>query len=1063
MPCLLTCSLYSIKQQPNINESIIYSIVMNGMKTKPRIKKAGFYMLFLLSLLVLNHPSFAQQRQVSGRVTGTSDGQPIPGVVIKVKGKTGGAATDQNGAYSIQAQVGDVLQFSSIGFTTKEATVAASGNINVSLTEDNQELEEVVVVGYGVQQKKLVTGATVQVKGETLQRQSTTNALQGLQGQTPGVQIASTSGQPGEAMKVTIRGLGTIGNSGPLYVVDGVLTGDITYLNAADIESIDVLKDAASAAIYGSQAANGVVLVTTRTGKRGQAASITFDAYAGVQNVAKKTDMLNAREYASIMNEAAINGGKQPIFTNDQILAYGEGTNWLDQMFVKDALTQNYSLGASGASDVSVFSTAFSYTSQEGIVGGKDLSNYERYSFRINSEHNFYKDILKIGQHLTYTDINNNGIGVGNQYNNALRGAFNTSPFVKMYDENGNFFDNSNSSWNNGEANPYAQMVYGNQNRRNNQRLLGDVYLTVEPIKNLKFRTSLGMDYNAAESRSFVPIYQLSIYAYNLTTRASQSMNKGKSLIWDNLLSYKFNVKTDHEFEVMAGSSAYRADGSNIFGTNTNLIFEDLDHAWLSNATGKNIAGISLGGAPYDEDRRMSYFGRLNYNYKQTYLLNATFRADGSSRFSSQNRWGYFPSISAGWVATNEKFMEGQRNWLDFFKLRASWGQVGNQNIAAFQYLAPITLSNTNYIFGPEEGALVPGAYPSRIANPGLKWETSEQSNIGFDANILKGMLSINFDWYQKTTKDWLISAPILATAGADAPFINGGNVKNTGVELALTFKNKVGEFNYSIGVNGAYNTNTVGNIPTADGIVHGLANQLFDNAQEFYRAQSGFPIGYFWGLKTSGIFQNEAEVQAYQANGRQIQPTAAPGDVRYVDLNGDGTIDGADRTMIGNPNPKYTFGINLSADYKGFDFSVVASGVAGNDIVQSYRNQANPYGNYTSRILDRWRGEGSSNTTPRVTEDNRNWTNFSDLYIQSGDYLRISNVTIGYDLGRVFKKSYLKQVRLYASALNLYTFTKYDGMDPEIGYGSEGFSSGVDVGYYPRPRTFMFGANFRF
>lgn len=1036
---------------------------MNGMKTKPRIKKAGFYLLFLLSLLVLVPPLFAQQRQVSGKVTGAGDGQPIPGVVIKVKGKTGGTATDANGNYTLPAQTGDVLQFSSIGFTTKEATVAASGNINISLADDNQELEEVVVVGYGVQQKKLVTGATVQVKGETLQRQSTTNALQGLQGQTPGVQIASTSGQPGEAMRVTIRGLGTIGNSGPLYVVDGVLTGDITYLNAADIESIDVLKDAASAAIYGSQAANGVVLVTTRTGKRGQAAAITFDAYAGVQNVAKKTEMLNATQYASIMNEAAINGGKAPIFTNDQILAYGEGTSWLDEMFVKDALTQNYSLGASGASDVSVFSTAFSYTSQEGIVGGKDLSNYERYSFRINSEHNFYKDILKIGQHLTYTDINNNGIGVGNQYNNALRGAFNTSPFVQMYDENGNFFDNSNSSWNNGEANPYAQMVYGNQNRRNNQRLLGDVYLTVEPIKNLRFRTSLGMDYNAGESRSFVPTYQLSIYAYNLVTRASQSMNKGKSLIWDNLLSYKFNVKTDHEFEVMAGSSAYRADGSNIFGTNTNLIFEDLDHAWLSNATGKNIAGISLGGAPYDEDRRMSYFGRLNYNYKQTYLLNATFRADGSSRFSSQNRWGYFPSISAGWVATNEKFMEGQKNWLDFFKLRASWGQVGNQNIAAFQYLAPIMLSNTNYIFGPEEGALVPGAYPSRIANPGLQWETSEQSNIGFDANILKGMLSINFDWYQKTTKDWLISAPILATAGADAPFINGGNVKNTGVELALTFKNNIGDFNYSIGVNGAYNKNRVGNIPTADGIVHGLTNQLFDNAQEFYRAQSGFPIGYFWGLKTAGIFQNEAEVQSYRANGALIQPTAAPGDVRYQDLNGDGQIDGSDRTMIGNPNPDYTFGITLSGDYKGFDFSVVASGVAGNELVQSYRNQANPYGNYTSRILDRWHGEGSSNTTPRVTEDNRNWTNFSDLYIQSGDFLRISNVTLGYDLGRVFKKSYLKQVRLYASALNLYTFTKYNGMDPEIGYGSEGFSSGVDVGYYPRPRTFMFGANFRF
>ena len=605
-------------------------------------------------------------------------------------------------------------------------------------------------------------------------------------------------------------------------------------------------------------------------------------------------------------------------------------------------------------------------------------------------------------------------------------------------------------------------MVYNNQNTRNSQRLLGDVYLVVQPIKNLTFRTSLGMDYSAGESRSFTPIYNLSAYAYSITTRATQSMNKGKSLIWDNLLTYKFDIKNDHSFEVLAGSSAYQSDGSSLYGSNTNLIFEDLDHAWLSNATGKTVAGISITGAPYDADRRMSYFGRLNYNYKQKYLLNATFRADGSSRFAAQNRWGYFPSVSAGWLVTSEDFMEGQKGWLDFLKIRASWGQVGNQNIAAFQYLAPITLNNTNYNFG-EEGILIPGAYPSRISNPGLKWETSEQANVGFDANLLQGKFTINFDWYKKTTKDWLISAPILATAGADAPFINGGNVKNSGIELALTFKNNIGDFNYSIGVNGAYNKNEVGNIPTADGIVHGLANQLFDNSLEFYRAQSGFPIGYFWGLKTDGIFQNEAEVANYRSGNKIIQPSALPGDVRYVDQNGDGVIDNGDRTMIGNPNPDYTFGITLSADYKGFDLSVVASGVAGNDIVQSYRNQSNQFGNHTTRILDRWHGEGTSNTAPRVTEDNRNWTNFSDLYIQKGDFLRISNVTVGYDLGKLIKKGYLKQVRLYAAALNLYTFTKYDGMDPEIGYGSEGFSSGVDVGYYPRPRTFMFGANIRF
>ncbi|WP_048904104.1 TonB-dependent receptor [Pedobacter sp. V48] len=1033
------------------------------MKKNSMIKREHIFLLMFLSLLVFSESLFAQQRQISGKVT-AADGLAIPGAVVKVKGKTGGTGTDNDGAYTINAQTGDILQVSSIGFVAKEVTVGQGNTINTSLAEDNQGLNEVVVVGYGVQQKKLVTGATVQIKGETLQKQSTTNALQGLQGQTPGVQITSTSGQPGENIKVTIRGLGTIGNASPLYVVDGVLTGDITYLNSSDIESIDVLKDAASAAIYGSQAANGVVLVTTRQGKRGQTGQITFDAYAGVQNVAKKLALLDASQYAAMMSEAAVNGGKQPLFTNDEIKAFGKGTNWMDEMFVDNALTQNYALGASGASEASVYSLGLSYTGQEGIVGGKGLSNYQRYSFKINSEHNFYKDIVKIGQHLTYSDIKNNGISVGNQYNNTLRGAFSASPFLKMYDEDGNFFDNSKSTWNNAEANPYASMVYNSQNKNNTQRILGDIYMVIEPIKNLKFKTSLGMDYSAGESRSYTPIYSLSVYTYNLVNKASQSMNKGKSLIWDNLLSYKFTLNNDHTFEAMVGSSAYRADGSSIFGTNTNLIADSFDYAWLSNATGKNIAGITIGGRPNDPDRRLSYFGRLNYNYKEKYLLNATFRADGSSRFGPANRWGYFPSVSAGWVVTNENFMQGQKDWLDFLKVRASWGQVGSQNIDAFQYLAPIKLNNTNYIFGPDEGVLTPGGYQERISNPAVKWETSEQTNIGFDANFLQGKFALNFDWYNKTTKDWLIAVPILATAGANPPFINGGNVKNTGIELALTYRNKVGEFNYSVGVNGAYNKNKVENIPTSDEIIHGGENELFNNALEFYRAQTGFPIGYFWGLKTAGIFQNEAEVQNYRsANGKVIQPTAAPGDVKYVDINGDGMIDNLDRGMIGNPNPNYTFGITLSGDYKGFDFSVVASGVAGNDIVQSYRNPSSQFGNYTTRILDRWHGEGSSNTIPRLTEDNRNWSNFSDLYIQKGDFLRISNITVGYDLGKVFKKSYLKQVRLYAAALNVYTFTKYDGMDPEIGYGTQGFASGIDLGYYPRPRTFMIGANLKF
>jgi TonB-linked SusC/RagA family outer membrane protein len=451
-------------------------------------------------------------------------------------------------------------------------------------------------------------------------------------------------------------------------------------------------------------------------------------------------------------------------------------------------------------------------------------------------------------------------------------------------------------------------------------------------------------------------------------------------------------------------------------------------------------------------------------------MLNATFRADGSSKFAPGNRWGYFPSVSAGWVLSNESFLESQ-SWLSFLKFRASWGQIGNQNIMAYQYLAPVTFANTNYIFGPTEGSdgLVPGAYPSRLGNPNLKWETSEQTDIGFDAQLLSGKLTVNFDWYIKTTKDWLITAPILATAGADAPYINGGDVKNKGIELAVSYNNSIGDLNYTISANGTYNKNTVGNIPTQDGIIHGASNQLYANSLEFYRAQSGYPIGYFWGLQTDGLFQTEEDVNSYRSSeGKLIQATAKPGDVRYVDRNDDGVINDLDRTMIGNPNPDFTFGFSISGNYKGFDLAIQTNGVAGNQIVQSYRNHSSQYSNYTTAILDRWHGPGSSNSVPRVTENNSNWTNFSDLYIQNGDFLRISNVTLGYDFTKLLGKKYVNQVRLFVSALNLFTFTDYDGMDPEIGYGIDNgerdkFSSGIDLGYYPRPRTYMVGLNVKF
>lgn len=1015
--------------------------------------------------------ALAQASKISGVVINYRTSAPVPGATITVKNTSRVAIADSSGKFTITASDEDMLVITSVGYTNQELK-AGSGNITVRLQEADNQMDNVIVIGYGVQKRKLVTGANVQVKGEDIQKQSTTNALQALQGQAPGVQITSYSGQPGSGMNVVIRGKGTVGNFSPLYVVDGVQTSDISYLNPADIESIDILKDAASAAIYGSQAANGVILVTTRSGKTNQKAQITLDAYYGVQNVPRKAKLLDAKQYAIMMNEAAVNSGKPVYFSDDVINNLPVNTNWLDQMFQKDVPTQNYLLGVQGGGAGSSYSTSLGYTSQGGIVGGPKISNYERYTFRINSEHSLYQNVVKIGQHLTFNYQNSNGIGVDGQYNNSLRPAFQTSPFLPMYDSAGNFFSadlpgwypgQPDRAWANGQSNPYALMYYNSRNRNSSQGVFGDVYIQVEPIKGLKYRSSLGINYYANQSRSFTPVYHLSIFAFNDTSKVNQSMGNGKTIQFDNQLSYDFNIAREHHFTVMAGSSALKTTGTNLSGYNWDLRVADLQHAYLSVAQNVNRGAPYMGvsGGP-TENALASYFGRLQYNFQEKYLLSLSFRADGSSRFAPGHRWGYFPSASAGWVLSKENFMRSIRI-LDFFKLRATWGRVGNQNVAAYQYLSPISFTNAAYIFGPTEGLNTQGAYPSRLANPNVKWETSEQTNIGFDATLL-GKLNVTFDYYVKKTKDWLITAPILATAGADAPLINGGNVKNTGVELALSYRNTIGtSFGYSVGINGAYNKNRIGNIPTNDHIIHGNTNVLYANSLEFYRAANGYPVGYFWGLKTAGVFQTDADVKAYVGkNGALIQPNAQPGDVRYVDLNGDGKIDDNDRTMIGDPNPHFTFGFNIGLDYKGFDFSVQASGVAGNQIVQSWRDQSGSQGNYSTEILGRWHGAGTSNRIPRVTEDNRNWTQFSDLYIHSGSFLRISTITLGYDFSRIARSSYLSKVRLYASVLNAFTITKYNGMDPEVGY-NEGFSSGVDVGYYPRPRTMMVGANIRF
>ncbi len=1013
---------------------------------------------------------------VKGTVISGSDNEPLIGASVMVEGTKNGAVTDLDGNFAISAKNGQTLEVSYLGFITQKVKVTGSV-INVTLLEDKQSLDEVVVVGYGVQKKKLVTGATVQLKGDDIAKLNTTNPLSAMQGQTPGVNIVSTSGQPGASMSVTIRGLGTVGNSQPLYLIDGV-GGDITTLNPADIESIDVLKDAASAAIYGAQAANGVVLVTTKSGKEG-VSKITYDGYVGWQTLGRKFEMLNANQYMQIMDEALLNSYMSPIdWTSLSAIRDANGnvynTDWIDQAVDNGALTTSHSLAFTGGSKTSTYSISGGYTGQDGLIGGSDVSYYKRYNLRANSEHKMWNGLVIIGEHVGFVYKDSRGMGTGNIYNNNLRSAFSTSPLVPVYDADGNYYSTVDSDWNKNDGNPYGTMMMNRYNQSKNTSVDANVYVQIEPIKNLKFKTVFGLSYGGSNYRSFTPIYKFTPQSGNGITKVNQSNGNGTSLVWTNTLTYDFDIK-DHHISALLGSETTKYDGESTgsYGVNLTAGFDDWEHAYVEN-TEKGHADRKVSGGPYDATRGQSFFARLGWSWKDRYMVNATMRADGSSKFAKGHRWGYFPSVSAGWTLTEEDFMKSAASWLDFLKLRLSWGQVGNANINCYQYLAPVTTSNTNYNFGATGGtdAWVMGAYTERLANEKVKWETSEQYNVGLDARFLRQRLSLTLDGYIKSTKDWLVQAPIRATAGTGGPVINGGDVKNKGIEVGLSWNDNIGrDFTYSVGANFAYNHNEVGNIPTLDGIIHGKDNQIFQNAEEFYRAENGHAIGYFWGYKTAGLFQNQKEINDWIAAGNGIyQADVKPGDVKYVDVNHDGVINASDKVDLGNGLPKYTFGFNVNLAWKGFDLSANFTGAAGFQIAQSYRDPSSSQANYSRRILKRWTGEGTSNEIPRVTYgDVGNWL-FSDLYLQDGDYIRLQNLTMGYDFKKLISWKGLSKMRLYFQVQNLFTLTKYDGMDPEIGSfnGTDGNSSdawvsGVDMGYYPHPRTFIVGLNLAF
>ena len=1080
-------------------------------------------MMSALALLGLGYSSNANAagspqeiQQASKKITGTVvDAQgPVIGASVVEKGTTNGTVTDFDGNFSLSVKTGATIVVSFIGYETQEIKVGNQDNIQITMKDDNAVLEEVVVVGYGVQKKKLVTGATVQVKGEDIAKLNTTNALTAMQASTPGVNITQSSSQPGKGFKVNIRGVGTIGNSSPLLIIDGINAGTaddgLNGLNPNDIESIDVLKDAASAAIYGARAANGVILVTTKQGKEGKL-SLQYDGFVGWSNAYKVPAMLGAKDYMSVINETYFNTyGSVPQWNTlvpqsilDRVNQGWNGTDWFKAYENKNALQFSHAVTLNGGTDRSKFSISLNYSSNEGIMGGDNASSYKRYGGRINSDHVVLRgkdllgeehDLLTIGENVSYWYHNSHDLAESNGYWNIMQAAYIASPLVEPYDANGKLA----SYKDNGAG--YSTMIYGNPlnhflnggfNSLNENRDFGvgaTFYWIVEPIKNLKYRGQFNTGYSGGNSRSVGYPYSSSFTSASANYTVNQSDWQSSSFTIENTLSYVLPTFGKHNIDVLIGQSIERSNWSSGLNVGATVTEENLNSLVLKGWNYNTIANYdyafhsSSGG--YDTPMQgsiASFFGRANWNYDEKYMLTAIIRADGSNNFARGHRWGYFPSVSAGWNISNEKFMESTSSWLSFLKLRASWGQNGNCQIGNFYYLSNIGFSPSGYpdygykfssdmVQTVTDNVYTTGAYAKNVPNPDVTWETSEQLNIGLDARFFGGRLGLNFDWYKKTTKDWLVQAPMNVVLGYEEPaYVNAGDVENKGFEVALSWRDQIGsDFTYHANVNFATNKNEVTRLANNSGYIDGQDKALFENSSWISRVEVGHPIGYFNGMSYSGVWQNQAQIDAAVAAGKAVLDGAQPGDLIWDDYNKDGMISlSEDRHEIGNPHPDVTLGASLGFEWKGFDFGVTGSGAFGMQVMQCYRTAllANPFNNYSINVFDRWHGEGTSNSRPRLAVGTTNDQWVSTLYMEDADYFRIQNITLGYDFSKLWKSGPFSQLRLYVQAQNLYTFTGYSGVDPEIGSsgGKDSWARGIDVGLYPQARTFIVGASIKF
>ncbi|WP_428741772.1 SusC/RagA family TonB-linked outer membrane protein [Tenacibaculum sp.] len=1001
-------------------------------------------LLKILTLFFVAYAS-AQNVDISGNVQDIG-GIPIPGVNVIVKNTSKGAVTDFDGNFTIAGvEIGSTLTFSYIGYITKEVVITNSDNLSITLEEDIAKLDEVVVIGYGTQTKKEITGAVSVVSNQTIEALKPTRIEQALQGQVAGVNITSQSGTPGGASTINIRGVSTNGDNRPLILVDGNVIEDLSVLNPNDIESMNILKDA-TAGIYGVRAANGVILITTKTGRKEMPLTVEYNAYGGFQQTTRKIPVLNASEYAVIVNEAYAAGGFTPPFSD--LSSLGEGTDWQNQVF-ESAPIQNHNILFKGGGKKSYYSYSGSFLTQNGIVGGNN-SNFTR--FTNNASYNLdFLDNFKLTSGLTLMRTNKKNLPE-NSNSSVLFNAINMAPTFSVYDENGDY---TLAEGLGGEViNPLAQ-IDDTYDRTKVMRLSGNAGLSYNFLDHFTAQSNIQFNYSEVRGKIFNPIAYFGSGKNSNVLRSSvrETLNYYRDYTFDATIKYDNKFNDIHKLNVLLGTSVFKTAGEGIGVTGFNIRDNSVLNASIDEAQDLEYDSRFTGRNATFDSRLLSYFARVQYDYKGKYLLSVQIRRDGSTKFGPKNKFGYFPSGSVGWVASDENFLK-DNNFINLLKFRASYGILGNDRIGDYRYVSLLNGEGT-YIFNDLE---VIGKASGGIANPEIKWEKQKTFDVGVDMRILDNKVDITADYFKKRTDDLLVDplvSGLLGTGGA--PFVNGGTVENQGVEFAIGYSDNFSDnFKFSVKYNVTYLKNEVVYVNTDTGFLTGGSFGISQPAPS--RMQAGFPMGYFYGYKTDGIFQNQAEIDASAVG--DIAPQ--PGDIKYVDQDGDGVITLDDRVNLGNPLPDATMGLNVSLDYKNFDFAAYAFASVGNEIVRNYE-RGQQLTNRTISYLGRWTGEGTSNSFPRVSNGATPNGLFSDFYVEDGSFVRLQNVQLGYSFSdKVLENSKISKLRLYVSANNLFTLTEYKGYDPTASSGAP-LGGGIDQGFYPSAKTFLLGINLKF